>query len=413
MQFISEYWGTISQTEFYRELSRLPWQIICPVAAIVLVALIACVEQVRQRTRFKETSRAALSMLLPPLIVVAVLAVAHYNNFGSWRYGTFFNAYEFYHYYIGSKYAPEIHYKDLYSATLIADDETGLKFHNPEGKIKNLNPNWKADKETYHLTLEQVKKRKDEIKARFTPGRWQEFLSDIKFFKSELVGGRWDGVLRDKGYNGSPAWSAVVGGLLSNNVPTSNRSGMVFLASLDLILVALAMCFVIWAYGLRAALLLLILWGTSYVMSYSHMKGAYLRTDFVMPIIISMCLIKKNCYAPAGVLMGYAAVARVFPAVFLFGMGARMVWVSLHALAQLHREYSGQSFAVLTVNFLKANRNYIVFAAWLSRYLSCWSHRLYIRGIWNSGGRIRIKFLTMRMTYRLGAWVSNTYSFRM
>lgn len=361
METFIDYWDVITQSEVYRELARQQWKFICPTVAIALVFVACLFEQIRKYTRFQESSRLLSMMLLPPLMVVAFMAVANYNNFANWRYGSFFNAYEFYHYYIGSKYAPEVHYKDLYNATLIADAETGLKFRHAEGTIKNLNPHWREDKEPYRWKVEQVLAQKERVKARFTPERWEEFVQDIKFFKSELVGSRWDGVLRDKGYNGSPAWSTVVGGLLSNNFPTSWRPGMVFLASLDLIMIAIAMGFVIWAYGLRSALLMLVLWGSSYVMSYSHMKGAYLRTDFVMPIIISMCLIKKNHYAPAGILMGYASIARVFPTVFLFGVGARMVWITWGEISRLFGDRKNETAKGAFFSLLKVNKSYILF----------------------------------------------------
>ncbi|MEI8154683.1 MAG: hypothetical protein WCG92_24325, partial [Hyphomicrobiales bacterium] len=71
------------------------------------------------------------------------------------------------------------------------------------------------------------------VRARFSDARWQEFLKDIRFFKVELGASRWPGVLDDKGYNGTPYWSMLVGGFLSERVDTANRPGMVMLALLD------------------------------------------------------------------------------------------------------------------------------------------------------------------------------------
>jgi len=65
-----------------------------------------------------------------------VLAIATYVDFGVFRYGTYLNEWDFYHYYLGTKYAHELGYTNLYGATLAADQEGGLRYHNP--RIRDL-----------------------------------------------------------------------------------------------------------------------------------------------------------------------------------------------------------------------------------------------------------------------------------
>ena len=258
--------------------------------------------------------------LLASLCICAFLAVGNYiDSFGQWRYGTFFNAYEFYHYYLGSKYAKEIGYTGLYAASLIADDETDRKYSNPQNTIRNLVNG------TY-ISVDDVLKNRDQYKSRFSPERWEEWLKDIRFFKRELTTSRWNNVLRDKGYNASPIWSMLVGGFLSNPVSTDNRNQMLILASLDLIFIGITTLVVLYTFGLRPAMFMLILIGTHYMMRFSHMKGAYLRTDFAMCLVLSACMIKLNRYKWAGIFTAYSVISRVFPAVFLFGPGVRFFW---------------------------------------------------------------------------------------
>ncbi|HOV31917.1 MAG TPA: hypothetical protein PLX23_00970 [Candidatus Hydrogenedens sp.] len=265
-------------------------------------------------------------VLIAALSICAFLAVGNYvDSFGQWRYGTFFNAYEFYHYYMGSKYAKEIGYTRLYAASLIADDETGRKYSNPQNTIRNLSNGM-------YISVDEVLKNKDQYKNRFSPERWQEWLKDIQFFKRELTASRWNNVLRDKGYNGSPIWSMIVGGFLSNPFSTENRNHMLFLASLDLILIGIATLAVLYAFGPRPAMFMLILIGTHYMMRFSHMKGAFLRTDFAMCLVLAACMIKLNRYKWAGFFTAYSVIARVFPAVFLFGPGAKLFWDSCKML---------------------------------------------------------------------------------
>ncbi len=259
-------------------------------------------------------------VLVGMLLICAFLAAGNYiDSFGQWRYGTFFNAYEFYHYYMGSKYAREIGYTRLYAASIIADDETGRKYSNPQNTIRNLATG------TY-IPVDEVLKNKDQCKVFFSPVRWEEWKKDIQFFKKELTTSRWNNVLRDKGYNGTPVWSMLVGGFLSNPISTDNRNHMLMLASLDLILIGITVLVVGWAFGIRPALFMVILIGTHYMMRFSHMKGAFLRTDFAMTLVLAACMIKLNKYKLAGIFTAYSFLSRIFPGVYLFGPGARLFW---------------------------------------------------------------------------------------
>lgn len=300
------------------------WHSVAAASGVVAVFGLLVALDVLER-RMAGVLAMARGMLLAVLLALAVLAAGNYFDFGKWRYGTFFNAYEFYHYYIGSKYAPEVQYTGMYEATLVADQATGMKYGDAKG-VRNL------DTGRYYDTPEQVLSRSEEIKGWFSEARWEEFKRDIVFFKELLTKNRWEPMLRDKGYNATPIWTAVVGGGLSNNISTENWTGMSLLSLLDVILISAAALCVWWAFGFRAALLMIITLGTAYVMKYSHMKGAYLRTDFAMCIIISICLVKKSKYGAAGGFMAWSIASRIFPAAFLFGIGAKFFWALLPTL---------------------------------------------------------------------------------
>ena len=44
-------------------------------------------------------------------------------NLGRFHFNPFIHYYEFYHYYLGAKYAPELGYTRLYECTVAAEDE--------------------------------------------------------------------------------------------------------------------------------------------------------------------------------------------------------------------------------------------------------------------------------------------------
>jgi hypothetical protein len=308
---------------------------ILPVAAMVIIACYYLLNRESVKSWLGEKRlRFLRGFLMAPLFLLAVLGVENYRYTDYYRYDSYLNAYEFYHYYIGTKYAREVGYSEMYMASLVADSETGMKWNHKSGTVTDLAVGKKvsskkvlADAETY--------------KSRFTPERWEEFKKDIVWFKERMVTSRWSGVLRDKGYNGTPVWTMLVGGLLSNRISTDNEGGMMMLALLDPLLILITFLMVSWAFGFRTSFLMLVFLGTNYMMKYWHMKGAYLRTDWVMCMVMTVCLLRKKHFTLAGALMGYATLSRIFPAVLLFGIGARFFWLILdYCLLRLRQLYT-------------------------------------------------------------------------
>ncbi|MBI1319281.1 MAG: hypothetical protein GC168_10105 [Candidatus Hydrogenedens sp.] len=337
---------------------------VVPTASMLVVGL-SCLSY----TAFKwfpklfYTNYVQQAWVLVLLSALSFLSIGNYFDWGNWRYGAYVNAYEFYHYYIGAKYSPEVGYFGMYEATIVADqqDPASKGIFNGSG-IRNLH---NGRKESEKLALA----RSEEIKGWFSDERWQEFLTDIRWFKDHLVASRFSGMIGDKGYNATPVWTMIVGGGLSEAISTTDPApglieypmnayrgfmnwvfaeppgtpdkplypglrsepdgepnGMLFLALIDQLMIIAALIAVGWAFGPRAVLLMIIVLGTSYVMKFSHMKGAYLRTDFCMALIIGICMMKKNHYGWAGMFVAYSFLSRVFPAVFFFGAGAKLVW---------------------------------------------------------------------------------------
>jgi hypothetical protein len=332
---------------------------VLPVMAILMVALF-CLASRRWFTwlfgeGFAQGVRGFVTALLVP---VALLAAGNYTEFGKFRHSTYFNAYEFYHYYIGTKYAPEVGYSNMYNASLAADEETGRRYKNSGGTLRDLATG-------RHVKIEEKLAKKEEYKQLFSPERWQEFLKDIRFFKKELSTSRWSGILGDKGYNGTPFWTMWVGGLLSERVDTDNRTGMMMLALIDPLLICIALACVWRAFGIRAMLLMMVLMGTSYFMKFSHMKGAFLRTDFAMALVVAVCMLKLNHFRTAGALMMYAAISRVFPAVFFFGAGVKLLQnLVLHWRPSLRTLANGMVAALVLTLVLAAALHFSIPGDW-------------------------------------------------
>ena len=290
-----------------------------PAAAILVVALYLVMG--RRPWHFLR------GLLLAALCFLCVLSLCYYTN-PQWRRGEYFNAYEFFHYYLGAKYADEVGYSNLYNAVVVADTESGFTHKNRT--IRDL--------ETSRIVpIDRVLQKKAHYKALFSEERWKDFVADVPFFRSRVSPSLWGRMLNDKGYNATPVWT-MVSGSLANAVSTRNYWGMIGLATLDACLALAALACVWWAFGHRTMLLLIIFLGTHYLLAHATLKAAFLRLDWVMCLVMAACMLKKERYAAAGALSAYAALARVFPAVFAFGIGAKLL-VDLLRTRRINRRY--------------------------------------------------------------------------
>jgi hypothetical protein len=280
---------------------------VLPLAAAALVVALAIPATRRRIDRGKATAI---------LVVCAVVAVGTYAVLERSHDGRFVNGWEFFHYYLGSKYAPELGYTGLYAAALVADEETGREFRHERDAIRNL-------EDGGCIAVDDVLRGSESVKSRFSPDRWAEFTQDVRYFKGVLSPSRWNGVFRDKGYNATPVWTMIAAPLTSR-VPTSNPMGLLGLSLLDPLLLILAVVAVWRTFGTRPALLMVVLIGTHMTMSHSHMKGALLRTDWVTSLVLAVCAVKAKRPAVGGVLVAISAALRVFPA--LFALGLLVAW---------------------------------------------------------------------------------------
>lgn len=282
---------------------------------ILKVVLTACAVPLPLLLQRVETGRVKFLrfVLYPLLIMLAGVSALSYFDFGHFRYGRYINPHDVFHYYIGSKYSREIDYADLYRCALLADME-GKKVY----KEKNVRDLSTHGYENVSHALQEAAK----VKAHFSPERWAEFKHDIAYFISIMPASKWNAVLLDKGYNATPIWNGVAR-FLTNRVSTDNWAALNALLLIDPLLMILGFAAVWWAFGWRAALIAAIFFNTNFMGSFVHIKGALLRLDWVIFLVIATCLLKKERYKTAGALMAYSAMARVFPAVFVFGLGVK------------------------------------------------------------------------------------------
>jgi len=247
------------------------------------------------------------------------------------------NAHDFYHYYVGPKYHAEVGYFDLYECTAIADMEAGGPIE-PRWNIRNLR--------TYRFQQAQTLARNSKrCRSLFTAERWESFKSDVRYFSGTMAPSRWHQVLKDKGYNATPVWTAFAA-MLTNLIPLGSAAGLYALLSLDYLYAIAALLAVGLTFGRRNGLFVVAFWGVNYMSSTTFVKGSISRLDWLLLLVVALCLLRRKRHAGAGVLAGLAASLRLFPALFFVGLFFKCIWTVIRTRS-LPRHYLRFGVAVL------------------------------------------------------------------
>ncbi len=243
---------------------------------------------------------------LTVLTLTAAFTVTVYTNFFAFHgLRTFIHLHDAAHYYLGSKYYAEAGYADLYTAMLRAEAELY------DNRFKTVTA---RDLHTYEeVHIRALLQASEPVKAAFA-GRWDEFKDDVAFFR-EALGEHYPAVLKDHGFNATPAW-ALIGGALSRRVPAGSRRGILLLCLLDVGLLVAVFAAVGWAFGRVALLLALIHFCVIFGANFGWTGGAFLRYLWFFGVVVGVCCLKKRRDASAGALLAFATLMRIFPVVF-------------------------------------------------------------------------------------------------
>ena len=241
------------------------------------------------------------------LAVLAVLSATTYLNFFAFHgERTFVHLHDVAHYYLGAKYYAELGPRDLYVALLRAEAEsTGNRFKAIEAR----------DLDSYEpVHIRSLLARSDPVKAAFDPERWAEFRRDAAWFR-ETLGPQYAAVLRDHGFNATPAWT-LFGAALAGLVPAASDAGILLLTLLDPLLGVGMLAMIAWAFGLEAMLLALIYLSLLFGAGFGWTGGGFLRMPWLVATVSAVCCYQRRRRASAGALLAVATLLRIFPAFF-------------------------------------------------------------------------------------------------
>ena len=355
-------WSTLSDTG----QSQAPWQwlhaldsagisrikeLVAVLGLIILVANILL--RAVGRSDFLIRSRSVA------LAGLAIFAAALWCNLFQFHFNSRVHLHEFYHYFLGAKYSPELGYSRLYRCTIAADRETDLKRYAKNRLVRNLDDNSVVNSDS-------IESQRD-CKNFFSAERWSEFKADLKWFRDTASRETYTRMQLDHGYNATPVWG-VLGYFLSNIAPASEHS-LFMLSLLDPLMLLLCFAIGMLAFGFEATCVAVIFFGTNFIANYSWTGGAFLRLDWLVYSMLGICLLKLKHPLKAVALLTYAGLLRIFPFAFLAFAFLHIVSLAIAArsLTPLRESYKLLVVAVLSAVF------WIGVSALPTRSLSVWS----------------------------------------
>jgi len=294
--------------------------------AKLLVALLALVALFYEASREAEGNPVTLRWKKLAAASLAVLGAISYFQFFQIGYKEFYHRWEFYHYYVGSKYFRNVGYEGIYTCTAVAESElpdgSAAPNDHPKQdiktrKLRDLRVNLIVDTTEW---VEHPEKCKDNFKksdGSFDTAQWESFKKDISFFRRVMWGNYWRDSQKDHGYNPPPVWG-VTGWLFANLAPASEVYCKM-LSAIDVGLFSAMFGLIAWAFGWRVMCVAMVFWGTQDASPFYWTGGAFLRQDWLFYTIGSACFIRRKKYMLGSAMLTYGAMLRVFPMFFFFG----------------------------------------------------------------------------------------------
>ena len=270
------------------------------------------------------------------LVWVILACATAWVNFGVFHSSRIVHYWDSFHYYIGSKYFEENGYERLYECTMAVDYEVHGSRDLQKRKIRDL-----IDNRLHYVSEDDAIRYQRRCAEHFSPERWEAFRHDMASFRRVMGAGWWKEMLMDHGYNASPI-SNMVAAFLTNigwerHVPQVSAKGVapedlkrfrkriLRYTLIDLGLYAAAFLLILWAFGLRAMALSVLVWGTGYPWAYFWTGGSFARVPWFFMAVAAVCLLKRGFPLLSGFALSWSALLRLFPAALAGGPIAAVV----------------------------------------------------------------------------------------
>lgn len=300
-----------------------------------------------KRLANKYYRQAALNVYSGLLVVTFVAGIFNYYQFDRKVVEGMDDYTDIAYYYLNSKYLEELGYTKFYSAMLYAD----LTHENRHAsRIRRY-----RDLRDYEVKSTRVafEHGKEIMEKNFTVERWESFCLDIDWFMKRKTTQNLQGnFFVDHGYNPPPTW-AVFGGILAKTFPVESIK---MIAMVDVVFILAMLIGVAWVFGFEAMLYLGIFFLATFSGRWPVLTHSLLRFDWSAALVLTLCAFRRERWILAGALLSYAALTRIFPAVFFFAWGvvaAREIWES-RGLPKQHIKFAAGAAGMAAILIISA-----------------------------------------------------------
>ncbi len=273
--------------------------------------------------------RVAIHVWTTALVALCVFGAFNYYNFDREEAAGIGDGTDIAYYYLNTKYLQELGYFRLYAAMITADKEYEDRHASRLKRYRDLRD---YRLKPIHVALEHGAEIREQ---RFTPERWEQFEHDVDWFLAfPHFRSLRNYFFADHGYNPPPTWG-VPGLALVASTPVEDVK---WLTLVDIGMVAAALAAVTWAFGPEVALWVVLFLVCTFSGRWPMLGQTLLRYDWSSALVIGVCLLKKEKWALAGAALSYAAMNRIFPAIFFFPWLAAALaeWVRTRRLPLRH-----------------------------------------------------------------------------
>jgi hypothetical protein len=252
---------------------------------------------------------AARRRLLGACMLVAAMSWTQFGNFNG---GNPLHTWDAFHYFMGSKYFPEVGYFDLYRCGAAAEREAGRSAETDRAPIRDV-----EDNRIY--PGDWARTPAGSCRATFAPDRWRAFKADLEGFRRLFEERAISDAFSDHGFNATPvnvAWLR----LFTRDVVVSQRN-LVWLAQVDSVALAGAVAAIVWGFGAVPGVVAALALGIGGFWSYHWVGGTIGRHCWLFCCALGLALLARNRPFAGGAALTLAGLLRIFPFVFVGAVG--------------------------------------------------------------------------------------------
>jgi hypothetical protein len=245
-------------------------------------------------------------------IAFVMLAALSWTQFGKFNGGDPLHTWDAFHYFMGTKYFPEVGYFDLYRCGAAAEREAGHGDPLDTMLIRDVENNrlYPGD---------WTRTPAGRCRASFSKARWTAFKADLGKFRSLFVGHTLAEAFSDHGFNATPlnvVWLRVWTHDLTVTTPH-----LIGLAQLDSVALAATVAVLWWGFGALPGVVAALFLGMGGFWSYHWVGGCIGRHTWLFFCALGFAFLAKNRPFSGGVALTLAGLLRLFPLVFVGAVG--------------------------------------------------------------------------------------------